>query len=161
MPPQPHCTLGLAPPHEVFGSLCNFLKVFGSFLKVLGDGSVTSSLPTDQPSAWQPEQHHLMFEVVDAGKGQISLHAVETGRFLRIDGKHVDASIQISASDLPTEWGFERYTVVDAGDGLVALHNRAHNRFLRLHWGNVNAGGGVKDATQLPSDWGAERFKVM
>lgn len=109
-----------------------FLRINGA--NGLADCGGHRNSATELPANWVWER----FRVVDAGGGRIALYSVALKRFLRMTPKDapkgvialdVDSSLS-ATSQLPADWGWERFTVDVRGPWLVALSNHTPSLFI-------------------------------
>ena len=130
-----------------------------SFVLVGDQGDVTKSVPRDSSQLssanWELRER---FQIVFAGNGQVALRSVFSGRFLSVEGIHVNAH--------PTHVGsWETFTAVGVPGPLqvghtYAFHNAPQRRFLRMSEWDVDSSGEM-DANALPTWWTWEQFLVV
>lgn len=117
------------------------------------------------------------FIVVDGGKYKghqtYAFWNPHWKRFLRMrNNQQMDASSQKnSASDLPSNWTWERFVIVNAGTDInghetIALWCPIHNRYMRMNdgrWSHGMDASSHKGVNELPAPnvWTWERFTVV
>jgi len=90
----------------------------------------------------------------------VRLYSITERRFVYMWGDYVGAG-DLGKTPNSKNMSLEEFTVVDAGQEEIAFHCNAQNRFLRLFAEDVDGKGGEKALTELPVEWGSERFSLV